>query len=200
MTLNANALTTLATAKDFLEIAVSNTSQDTRIERFINAASAMIEQYCSRRFKVQTFIEVHDGRSSQSILLHNWPAQKPSEVNIDPSWAFGPSTALAVDTFTVMDNGWLTLRSSIFPRGVQNIKITYQAGYSTVPADLEEIALMLVEYLYQHRNDRRSGIKSKSKSGENIAYMETIPPNITSLLGPYIRTDFPHSDSVVENT
>ena len=58
---------------------------------------------------------------------------------------------------------------------------------------------MLVEYLYMHRNDRRTGILAKSKNGENTRYSETIPTNIKELLWQYVRMDFPHSDAVVEN-
>lgn len=200
MALNANALTSLSAAKDFLEIPVADTSQDTRLERFINAASSMIENYCSRKFKSQTFTEYHDGRQSNAVLLQQYPAQKPSIVAIDGTWNYGTETQLASSDFDVLENGWLMLRGSTFPRGIRNVKVVYVAGYSTIPSDLEESCLMLVEYLYSHRNDRRSGIKGKSKNGENISYMETIPPNITTMLGPYIRTDFPHSDAVVENT
>lgn len=200
MTLNANALTTLAAAKDFLEIPTADTSQDAKVERFINAASSAIENYCSRKFKSQTFTEYHDGRQSNSILLQQYPATKPTVVAIDGTWAFDSTSELNSNDYDVLENGWLTLRSSVFPRGNRNIKVTYVAGYSTIPSDVSEACLMLVEYFYMHRNDRRSGVKSKSKNGENISYMETIPANITMLLSPYIRTDFPHGDAVVENT
>lgn len=199
MPLNSNALTTLAEAKSFLDIPTANTSADARIERFINAASDWIENYIARKIKSQTITEYHDGRLSNALLLRQWPAQKPTEVNIDGTWQFAAATKLAADEYDVNDEGWLMLRSSVFPRGTRNIKIVYVGGYSAVPSALEEACLMLVEYFYMHRNDRRSGVRSKSKNGENISYMDSIPGNITSMLDNYRRVEFPNSEAVVDN-
>jgi uncharacterized phiE125 gp8 family phage protein len=199
MPLNSNALTSLSAAKDYLEIPSANTAQDARIERFINAASQLIEKFTSRKLKAQSYTEHHDGRRSNALLLREWPAQKPSVVCIDSTWAFNSADNLDPSEYDVIDDGWLMLRSGTFPRGTRNVRITYTAGFATVPADLEEACLMLVEYLYMHRNDRRTGILAKSKNGENTRYSETIPTNIKELLWQYVRMDFPHSDAVVEN-
>jgi hypothetical protein len=124
---------------------------------------------------------------------------KPTEVNSDGTWAFGTATKLDAADYNVDDAGWLMLRSGVFARGTRNIKVVYQGGYASVPSAIEEACLMLVEYFYMHRNDRRSGIKGKSKNGENISYIETIPKNILSMLDSYCRTDFPSSEAVVDN-
>lgn len=190
MALNANALTTLAKAKSWLDIPTAETAEDTRIELLINAASQLIEKECQRVLIQQSYTEYFDGARTNRILLPQWPAQKPSEVNIDASWVFGADTALASTDYEIQRNGELVLKDRYFPRGDRNIKVTYIAGYSPIPPDLEMACLMLTEYYYQIRSDRRNGIKSKSKNGENISFTESIPEPIRKLLENYIRLDF----------
>jgi hypothetical protein len=200
MPLNANALTSLAKLKDYLEIAVLDTTQDTRLERLIDASSQMIETYCSRSFVSQSRVEYHDGRNANTLMLREYPASKPTKVCIDGGWTFVTSTELATSDYDVVDGSYLVLKSGFFPKGTRNVQVTYIAGYSTIPSDLEEACLMLAEWLYMHRNDRRSGITQKTKERETITYSKTIPLHITTMLTPYMRLDFPLSDSPVLNT
>lgn len=197
--LNSNALVTLEIAKDFLDIASSNTDQDTKIARFINAASQMISNYCNREFELKTNTEYYDGRSTNAILLHQYPAYKPSSVKIDNDWVFDSTSEVSSNDFDVYPGGWLVAKSQIFIRGTKNIKVTYNSGYQTIPSDLQEACLMLVEYLYMHRNDRRSGVTTKSKNGENISYTPSIPQNIKDMLVNYVKLDFPAPENMVNN-
>jgi hypothetical protein len=190
MTLNSNALTTLVEAKKYLSIVSSDTSQDSFIERLINTSSQTIEQYCSRKIKQTSYTEYYDGRNSNKILLNNYPASKPSAVYSDSVWTFDSTSLLDSDDYDIVDNIELVLRDGYFPIGRRNIKVTYQAGYATVPSDLEQACLMLVDYLYMHYNDRRIGVSSKSKNGENISYIDKIPEFVKSILDNYKKWDF----------
>jgi hypothetical protein len=199
MALNANALVTLNVAKDYLEIPLANTAQDTRIERHINAASQMFERWTSRKLKRQTHTEQHDGKGSNTIMLLEWPCVKPSRVCVDSAWTFAVGDDVQSTEFDVFGEGTLVLRSSTFPRGTRNVLVTYLAGYDPVPADLEEACLLMIDFLYSHRNDRRSGVKAKTKNGETVTYIDGIPTNVALLLEPYKRMDFAGSQTAVRN-
>lgn len=199
MALNANALTTLNAAKDYLEIPLANTAQDGRIERAINAASQMFERWTSRKLKLQSLTEQHDGKGSNTVVLSEWPARKPTRVCVDSSWTFDPGDDLDDGDFDVFGEGTLVLRTGSFPRGTRNVRVEYQAGYEVVPADLEEACLLMVDFLYAHRNDRRAGIKAKTKNGETISYIDGIPTNVAVLLEPYRRMDFAGTQAAVQN-
>lgn len=200
VSLNANALTTLEAAKDYLDILPGDTDQDDRVKRMINAASQRIEKITNRKLKLQTVTEYQDGRANSKLVLRQWPAQKPSVVNLDPSWVYDSENDLPTTDYDVEQDQFLVRKSGYFPKGVRNVKIIYQAGYTEVPSDLEEACLMMVQWLDAMRTDRRVGTKSKSKAGENISFTDDVPPMIMSFIEPYIRIEFPESEQSIRNT
>lgn len=210
MALKANALTDLATAKEHLEIPGADTTQDSKVERFINTASDFFETYCSRKFITQTHTEYQDGRGSNRIMLRQWPitggpadgGTKP-ELFIDSNSVFDASSAVDVTSYYVDSESEFelvligcTTEGSRFPRGTRNIKVVYEAGYGTVgagdlPSDLVNACLDYVLWLYDRQNDRRIGRTNKSKGDENVSYEVSIPQSIMNVLdNNYKRVDF----------
>ncbi|HCX20583.1 MAG TPA: hypothetical protein DHN29_01640, partial [Cytophagales bacterium] len=64
MALDDNSLTTLARTKDYL--GVTNDSNDTLLERLIDAASSFIETYCDRTFKLTSYILQQEGSGTDT--------------------------------------------------------------------------------------------------------------------------------------
>jgi len=200
VSLNTNALTTLEAAKDYLDIPPGDTEQDDRVKRMINSASQRFEKITNRKLKLQSITEYQDGRANNKLVLRQWPAQKPTVVCLDPSWVYDSSNDIPTTEYNVEQDQVLVRRTGYFPKGVRNIKIVYQAGYTDVPSDLEEACLMMVQWLDSMRTDRRVGTKSKSKNGENISFTEDVPAHIMSFLEPYVRIEFPESEQSIRNT
>ena len=204
MALKANALTNLATAKIHLEIPGADTTQDTKVERFINTASQFIESYCGRKFITQTFTEYQDGRLSNRIMLRQWPitggpadgATKP-ELSIDSRSAFGVDSVVDVSNYFVDSESTFEIvligcGSNRFPRGTRNLKIVYEAGVGTVvgddiPDDLVNACLDYILWLYDRQNDRRIGRTNKSKGDENVTYEVSVPKSIIDTLDENYR-------------
>ena len=212
MALNANALTLLATAKDHLDI--SDTSQDSRIERMINTASEFIARYCKRTLVTGTYTEYIDGRASNRLMLKEYPitggpvtntaGDSTPQVWIDNSSVFGATSELDPDSYFIANGislvrvgGTNALSSGIiWPKGYRNIKVVYNAGLGTatagdLPSDLEQACLDYVMWLYDMRSDRRIGRNSKNKSGESVVFQSTLPPHIAELLEPYVKIELP---------
>lgn len=204
MALKSNALISLAVAKDYLDIQVSDTTQDTRVERLINMASQFISEYCDRNFITGSYVDYQDGRKSNQILLRQWPATKPTDLRVDSSWAFGTDTIIDPAEYDIVEDMFVVLRNTFFPNGYRNIKVTYTAGYGTIggnnlPSDIQEACLELVALYQNKRTDRRIGVQSKSKQGENITYIEDVPEDILSLLQNYKRYEFSPANVGIAN-
>lgn len=202
MTVKANALTTLAQAKSHLSISPSDSLQDARIEMFINAASEKIERYTNRLLVSQGNIaELQHGRRENIILLKQWPIIAVSQVSIDSTAAHtDPATILAATSYTVSDDlNSLLLVNSTFPVGFNNVKITYTAGYVTVPSDLELASLWLVEWYYLMRTRGDMGRTTASKSGESVGVLEKMPTMIAEMLEFYKRSEFAATNSPIRN-
>ncbi len=76
----------------------------------------------------------------------------------------------------------------------QSIIIRYTAGYVTIPADLEQIAIDLTNTYYKGRT-RDTSVKREKLSDHDITFVEggsggakDIPANILNRLAPYKRT------------
>lgn len=101
---------------------------------------------------VQEFTEYHDGSGTSELMLdrRNINALVSIYVISEPNWQF----AISTNSVEIIPNqGILRARlasdmqfqakPALFPKGDNNIKVTYLAGFSQMPADLE-IALQLL--------------------------------------------------------
>lgn len=202
MALKPNALTTLAAAKSHLSVNGSDTTQDNRIELFINAASERIERFTDRKLVSQGPIaEIQHGRRSNILLLRQWPIIAVSELKVDYSAAFtDPLTIIPVTDYTISDDSTSLLYiNQIFPVGFNNIKVTYTAGYTTVPSDLELACLWLTEWYYLHRTRGDMGRTTASKGDESVGVLSDMPPMIEEILIDYKRSEFAALNAPVRN-
>jgi hypothetical protein len=205
VTLSPYALTTLETAKEHLGIPALTTTFDDRIKRFINAATDKIETYCDRMFKQRTgIVEYQDGFANNRLLLDQWPALKPSELWIDPTGLFTNPIYTIDPAFYALDRsargegiGVVLLSGLVFRRGTRNIKMVYDAGFTTIPAGLEDCCLWTMEYLYDMQNDKRIGISQKGKNQENTTFRNDLPVLVKETLAAYKRAEWPTGDRAV---
>lgn len=199
------ALTTLATAKEHIGIPTANTTFDARVIRYINAATAKIETYCDRMFKQRTgIVEYQDGFANNRLLLNQWPALKPTEVWIDLTGDFTDIKYQLSDSDFELDRsargegiGVVLRNGRIFPRGTRNVKLLYDAGFTTIPADLEDCCLWTMEYLYDMQNDHRIGVSQKGKNQENTTFRDDLPALVKDTLTAYKRAEWPTGDRAV---
>lgn len=201
MSLNANAMTTLAMAKSYLKLpAAADANNDPIVELFINSSSEYIERECDRIFKQATYNEIRSGRKQNIILLKQWPVTTISAVYVDSSGQFGAGTALDATDYQIGDDGnSLILMSGVFPNGYNNVKITYQAGYATIPSDLEHACLWGVSFYRNLRDGQDIGRPQKSKGDENTQISQAMPQDVRDCIARYKRTEMPLLDALTAN-
>lgn len=185
-------LITLAVAKDALDIPTLNTNEDTRIQGFVDAASAYIQAQCNRTFAQATYTHYFDGNDTRYLLLYEFPISAITLINIDDTWAFAGGTDLPASGDYRIHNSVLAVRRcGLFQyTSAQAVKVTYTAGYTTIPSDIQQATLEMVLWLYFTRNDRRKGLTAKSKLGENVAYTDGVPVQIDALIAHHKRDTY----------
>lgn len=170
------ALTTLADVKESLGIDSGNTSKDNLIKRKINQATHMIESYCAlpedHHFKQTTYTnEEFDATNSRSLVLRMRPVtaitdigQRSSSENID-NW-----DSIETDNYFINESSGtvdflfgLSGRSSAW-------RVSYTAGYATIPADLAEACVMLASYLVNNASSGGQSIKRKQEGQREIEF------------------------------
>ncbi len=195
------ALITLATAKSHLNIPTATTSEDVRVQLFIDAASARISKYCERIFEQTTQTgELHSGRRQNVLLPNQYPVISVSALRISAArdWLSADSLVPA-SQYVISNFGQTITYDGYFPNGSNNVFLTYVAGYATIPADLQLACLWAVEWYYRHRTREDMGKTTTSKGDESIGILAEMPPMIKEILLDYKRTEMPNSYTGVDN-
>lgn len=151
VTLMAGALTTLATLKEDLEI--TDTAQDNRLKRLINAATSRIQKYCSRTFaRAAITDERHPLKGGCRLVVDRPPINSTvatMTIEIEDATVAYDSTSYVIEKASAgivfMKTG-LPLVGMARPGIAQNLApgtelpallVTYDGGFVT-PAQAEE--------------------------------------------------------------
>lgn len=199
MPLNSNALTSLANLKDQIEIAQDFTSNDAKLEKIINAASAYIQSYCMRVLVAENKNELHSGRRSNFIITNEYPINAVTSIHIDNDRVFDDSSLVNSSDYTIIDENESIAFDFTLPPGLNNIKVVYNAGYSVIPTDLEYGCLILSEWYYRLNSRQDIGRNSKSKMNESTSIINEVPKVVLQLIEKYKRTEIPNSPIPIRN-
>jgi hypothetical protein len=169
------ALISLADVKEGLGI--SNASQDNLLTRYINQATDLIEKFCNgRRFKETTYTnQEYNGSGTAYLDLRHYPLSSITKLERRTSTDYSASDFDEIDTSDyLIDSGSQTNTGQVympigFIKGIRNYRITYVAGYSSIPNDLEEACGKLVSYFLKTAN-KNEGVKSETLGRYSITY------------------------------
>lgn len=178
----AGDLTTLANAKQWL--GVTGTTDDALLTRLITAVSAWVVGYLNRSVVSAIYTETHNGNGGDRLLLPNTPITAVTSLSID-GLTILPQTGVGTSGFTFDDSG-IYLNGYIFSQAKANVVVTYTAGYATVPLDIEQAAIELVEYRYTAKSHPHQ--KSVGIAQQTTAFItQDVPDYIKSMLSNYRR-------------
>jgi len=188
----ANALISWAFAKAMLEY---EDTQQTVIERIINASSRTANRETSRRLKARSYGEILDGTGTDTIVLPEYPVNTLTHLYADSQRVFGAATEIpATDYALYKESGRVKLYSGTFPFGIKTVKADpFDAGLGyggmAIPEDLQFAVLETVGW-----NAKRIlgglGIGERSKSsgeGVNVTFEITTPLNAQRVFEHYAR-------------
>ena len=153
------ALTTLADCKTRLGPTVTGSDFDSVLNALIAEVSDKIEHECGRRFSEATRTEYYDGDGLNRLVLREGPLVSIANVwTVDRSTGSEVLTAMASTEFYASGlrtegyrgNGIIYHRSA-WPIGTRNIKVTYLAGFTTIPEALREFATSHVCAMFNRR-------------------------------------------------
>ena len=162
---------------------------DVTLQGLITNASLQVLQYIDRPHILSSVLgpltENYDGNGSDRLLPRNFPIISVSSLSID-----GVAVQAATTPTTagyLWDGRRILLRGFRFCRGLQNVQLSYSAGYPSVPLDLKQAAIEAFALTYRQRV--RIGEKSNSMSGQvNVSFdMGDVPPRSMAIFNQYRR-------------
>ena len=134
---------------------IDDTMQDAAVDALIAAATSYVESYTGRALMTQTLKLSLDG-FTDSIALPIGPVASVTSVVYDD--ADGNAQTLSTDNYTtdlVNDPAWVVRNSDAsWPTvidAVNAVRITYVAGYSTLPPAIKQAVLFLISQWYDNR-------------------------------------------------
>jgi hypothetical protein len=183
----ATNLVTKAEYKAYLGI--TSTNSDAEIDFLIPKVSDLVKTYCRRTFidfydeaKIETF---HGG--FKNILLKETPVVNVNSVQYSSDYG-QTFTKLTKFTDWVQDgDSVLAINPNGFKEQINGYRVTYFAGYETVPGDLKLAVLDLVEY-YSKNNGAVHSTRDVSPNTTQITYIASsnFPASIKRVLDQYM--------------
>lgn len=172
-----------------LYIGATDTSTDSVITALITNASAFIERFCNRTFAVTAYTETRNGNNRPRMMLNNAPITAVTGLAID-SVTIPASTGVGVPGYT-FDEHSIYLRPggayNTFCRGVQNVVVSYSAGFAAVPSDIAQACIELIAFKLAKRS--RLDKKSETLGTQQTISFDTsdMPAAVKTTLLPYQR-------------
>lgn len=162
-----------------------STSDEAVVGILIGVVSSIVESYCNRTFEKTDYNKLYNGNGLDYIFVENYPINSITSLTEEDK--NGTTTYTYASTEYVFNNeGIITLRGYRFTSGLQNIRIQYNAGYQSLPKDLEYACIQFVLFLYNDRRGEKLGIRYKALGdGGTEAYQVGIPDKVKMVLNMY---------------
>ena len=201
MSLDANALVDRQAAKDFLR--VTGSTDDLLLDTLINRASDICETWCNRPLKERVLTNVRMvGPCTPRLFLLAVPIKvtAPLTVALD-----GVAQTVWKDESDGDPAGFNVLVQSMHPEGSRgpdhlyraagwlgtraqpyNVLLSYTGGFVTVPEDLQQACLYIVQKLYRDVQKQLVDVVMVQTAGGGLTLLDTpLPRVIEILLTPY---------------
>lgn len=173
--LKSYVFTSVEDVKETLGIPSSNSQSDNLIVRKINAATDMIENFLGRRIIQTTYTNIeYDPTNSDQLILQQRPITelisfeiRGSDLN-ENDWETIDSTLYFVDRAA----GVIDLSFTTSGRW-NSYRVSYTAGYVTVPSDLAEACATLAAFLVLNPTGNVAQIRSKQEGQRQTDYYDS---------------------------
>ena len=149
---------------------ITDSDSDVLLTFFMDSALVSIEAYLWRSLLANDYVEVHNWNAQRRIIVGQYPINTITSIEKNtwthdvPVWE--PTSP---ELYTFETNTWIIHITDYLERWFNNYKISYNAGYSTIPKDIEMVAIKMASKEYNTRNSQ--GVKSESVNGDRIEFI-----------------------------
>lgn len=177
------ALTDLATVKEMAKI--TGTSDDAKLGLIISAVSAAISNYCNRNFGSATYTETYNGSGTKFQWLRQRPVSAVASVSIYgttiPAQGSNPNAyGYSFDLNRLYFAGF-------FPEGMQNVVVTYTAGYTISSTAVPGLWQAAAEWVVAEYNNLAHIEKGSDSAGQGMStvYLKDMPWTVRQVVDSY---------------
>jgi len=186
-----NALVDVDTAREYLGVKETDERRLPTIKQCINGASGFCNSYTKRKLLSRSLTEYYSGGGVEMIMLNNYPCTTLTSVYDDLNRVYGADTLITLTNLVVMPTDLLytiIYDGNVFGDGLKNVKITYTAGYSSVPYDLQQACLGMVGLYFHHTDEKMLAVQSRSVGDGSVTVnTDKVPKWVEDILNGYKR-------------
>lgn len=167
-------------------LSIPDTQDPDLLQTLVTNASAFVSNYANLNFPAASYTDTRSGHGGAKLPFLQYPVTGITSLTINAQAipAADPTKAYGFGYF--FDDQFLYLRDGVFPRGVQNVVVTYSAGMDTIPAEVAQATVEIVASKYKRRTDLH--VSGKTLNGEVISYtMADMPASARTALDTYKR-------------
>jgi len=188
MAVSQYALCNLNDVRNYLKIPLNKADDqmDNQLEVLIDQMTAVFESYCERKFASRSYTEYHDGNAEKYLFPKHYPIISVTSIHDDSDWNWGADKLVDSTTYRIQDERVIVLKSSLWSKDEQNVKITYVAGYATIPAELKLACIEEVARKYKNRNEI-DVLARTAEDGSITKYAKDLLPSTKAILIRYMR-------------
>ncbi len=187
------ALVSSTDMANYLGVSITATASVTEMDLLINGASQLALDWTGRTTLVSStaLVEFYQADYGMSFETRSWPINSVTTLEVDITGQFASTTTTVLTEgtdFQVEEGGRIFSIASPFLKGLGNcnsIKLSYAAGYSTIPYDLQLATKELVQFWYFRKLDKRVGKRSQTAGDTTQSYEPDIPSNVQTILDKY---------------
>ena len=175
---------------------ITNVRDDYKLDRIINSVNQLVKTYCGNTFvdfystdKVETFTidwNTHLVQLTESPVVSVSAVETRNSVTSSYQAVTSTNYYLDENTDTVLYVTGSSYRN--WPRGPGAVKVTYRAGYSTLPSDLKLAVIDLITYYYRDEYKERKTLAGATLQNPGTSSQDSsvaFPDHIKRVLDLY---------------
>lgn len=152
---------------------------DPLLTRLITSSSAYIQSWLNRTIATATYTETLNGSGGYAMLMQNYPISAVHSVAINGVTipvrpALNQTTGTYAGFGYVFDADKIMVSGTKFCQGMQNVSVSYDAGYATTPPDIEQACIDLIGDWFRYRS--RIGMLSQAIETQTTTFTNTPMP------------------------
>lgn len=186
MAVNTYSLISLDEVKKFMGMTGSTSDTDDLLEDLINRVSTIFEAFIGMNILSRSYTEYKNGGGGLVIFPDQSPITAVTSIYDDYDWEWNSDDLIDADTYRIVEECYIIIKTVTLGDYKQNIKITYTAGYSTTPDDLKQACITEVSRTYKNKN--QVDVTSKTLSDGSVSfYTKDLLPQTILTLNKYKR-------------
>jgi len=174
---------------------ISSTKEDTKLDILVPAVSQLVKNYCGNSIidfyttsKVETFNidwDTHIVQLTESPLVSVSSVETRSSFTADYTSLSSTNYFVDLDTDSLLRVTGTGYRN--WPRGAGAVRVTYNAGYSTTPLDLQLAVADLITYYLRDEHKTRQTLAGATRETQesSIRNSPAFPDHIKRVLDLY---------------